>query len=471
MSRTTTDRRTTDRTTRDRTTRDGATDRRSAPVTRPTPRPQPALLLVGGANPLPSSVDIVTRAIEEARTRGIRVHLIHREAALARTPEVNALADAVSAVEPDDPDACERWLRDRLAAGERFDLVLGLRDEVQESVARCAAYVGAPGNPVEAVRRTRNKDACRAALAAAGFRQPAVRLCTSSEEASAFLRESRGPWVVKPRDGMASIGVRKVSDVSELPSALAELPDPGLFLVEEFVEGPEYSVEGVLLSTGPKVLAVTAKETLPPPHFVEIAHVLPAELPETTRQEIDHEVTAALTALDLSFGVFHVELWLTRAGVVLGEVHVRPGGDWLHRLLTHAIPDLELFGLLYDDHLALPERAAPTLAATRAAAVRFLAPPPGRLVEVDGWEAVAAHPSVLDARLTTAPGDTIRPVRQSGDRAGFIVVGERTAAQAHALATALAESLRFRTAEPVPLPPAPERTRSAARATALPTAH
>ncbi|MFJ7044991.1 ATP-grasp domain-containing protein [Streptomyces sp. NPDC101112] len=453
-----------------RTTTDHATaDHRTAPATA-QPTSPPTLLLLGGANPLPSSIDIVTRAIEEARSRGIRVHLVHRAAALARTAEVNDLADAVSAVEPDDPEACERWVRDRVAAGERFDLVLGLRDEVQESVARCAAYVGAPGNGVDAVRRIRNKDACRAALAAAGFRQPAVRLCGSREEASAFLRESRGPWVVKPRDGMASIGVRKVRDVTELPPALAELPDPDVFLVEEFVEGPEYSVEGVILSTGPKVLAVTAKETLPPPYFVEIGHVLPAELPESTRAAIDREVTAALTALDLRFGVFHVELWLTEGGVVLGEVHVRPGGDWLHRLLTHAVPGLELFGLLYDDHLGPPGRAASSLEPTRGAAVRFLAPPPGRLVDVDGWGAVEAHPSVLAAGLTPASGDMIRPVRQSGDRAGFIVVGERTPARAQALATTLADSLHFHTTDPQQ--PAPEgRPRSTPRTPAVPTAH
>ncbi|MFF7974913.1 ATP-grasp domain-containing protein [Streptomyces sp. NPDC007905] len=432
-------------------------------MNRPAPSSQPSLLLVGGANPLPSSIDIVTHAIEEAQVRGIRVHLIHREAALAATAEVGALADAVSAVEPDDPERCERWVRERLAEGERFDLVLGLRDEVQESVARCAAALGTPGNSVEAVRRTRNKDACRAALAAAGFRQPAVRLCTSVEGAQAFLTESRGPWVVKPRDGMASIGVRKVRGPSELPSALDELPDRNLFLVEEFVEGAEYSVEGVILSTGPRVLAVTAKEVLPPPHFVEIGHVLPAELPEDTRAEIDRQVTDALGALELRFGVFHVELWLTGDGIVLGEVHVRPGGDWLHRLLGHALPGLELFGLLYDDLLGRPGQARHPVA-TRAAAVRFLVAPPGPLAGVDGWDAVRDHPSVLRAELTAAPGDVLAPVRQSGDRAGFIVVGERTPTRARALATHLAASVRFRTGPP----PSRGRMRSAAPTAAAP---
>ncbi|MBK3580227.1 ATP-grasp domain-containing protein [Streptomyces sp. MBT65] len=406
----------------------------------------PSLLLVGGANPLPSSVDIVTLAIEEARARGIRVHLTQTRSALARTAGVGALADAVFAHDPDDPELCEPWLAERRAEGVRYDLVLGLRDSVQESVARSGEWLGVPGNPPEAVRLTRNKDACRAALAAAGFRQPAVRLCTSAPDAAAFLRHSRGPWVVKPRDGMASIGVRKVLGPDELPAALAGLPDPDLFLVEEFVEGPEYSVEGVVLSTGPKVLAVTEKEVLPPPHFVEIGHVLPAPLPPDTRAEIDRQVTAALTALGLRFGVFHAELWLTGAGVVLGEIHTRPGGDWLHRLLTHAIPGLELFGLLYDDALGRRGPRPPATTATRGAAVRFLVAPPGRLTAVDGWEELLAHPSVLHAELTVAPGDMISPVRQSGDRAGYVVVGAPTPEAARETAARLADSVRFRSA-------------------------
>jgi biotin carboxylase len=428
------------------------------------PSASPSLLLVGGANPLPSSVDIVTRAITEARRRGIRVHLTQTRAALARTAEVNALADAVSALDPDDADACERWLAERHAEGARYDLVLGLRDGVQESVARSAAYLGVPGNAPDAVRRTRNKDACRAALAAAGFRQPAVRLCASADDAAAFLRKSRGPWVVKPRDGMASIGVRKVLGPDDLPAAIAALPDPTLFLVEEFVEGPEYSVEGVILSTGPKVLAVTEKEVLPPPHFVEVGHVLPAPLAPEVRQDIDQQVTAALRALGLRFGVFHVELWLTGDGVVLGEVHVRPGGDWLHRLLAHAIPGLELFGLLYDDLLGLGPLPA-DLTATRAAAVRFLVAPPGRLTAVDGWDGILAHPSVLHAELTVSPGDVIAPVRQSGDRAGYVVVGAPTPEAARALAAELAGSLRLRTAPPAePGPRGTERGRVTADA-------
>jgi biotin carboxylase len=286
------------------------------------------------------------------------------------------------------------------------------------------------------------KDRCRAILGAAGFRQPAVRLCAGIDDAIAFLGSSKGPWVIKPRDQTASIGVSKIQDVSELAQAMAELTDKSSFLVEEFVEGREYSAEGVFIGGMPTVLAVTAKEKLPPPHFVEIGHVLPAELEDAAREEIELTTGAALIALGLGFGVFHAELWLTDDGVVMGEVHPRPGGDWLHVLLSHAIPGLELFGLVFDDALGLPP--ACDLTPTRGAAARFLAPQqPGRLVRVEGWEAVLAHPAVLHAELNVDIGAELGPVCQSGDRAGVVVVGAERADLARQLAEELAASVRF----------------------------
>ncbi|MFJ3794337.1 ATP-grasp domain-containing protein [Kitasatospora sp. NPDC090091] len=410
--------------------------------------PTPAqLLLVGGVRAVPLGLDMAELALDQAHTRGLRTHLTNQEAVLAATPDVTRRAGAVSAVDFALPGESAAWARTRAGAGERFDAVLALQEMAQVAAAETAEALGLPGNPPEAVRRVRTKDACREALAAAGFRQPAVRLCADRPEAEDFLRASTGPWIVKPRDAMGSTGVSRVTGPADLPAAVALLPGEGPFLVEEFVQGAEYSVEGLFLDGAPVVLAVTEKEKVEPPFFVEIGHILPAELPEATRQEIEQQVAQALTVLGLRSGGFHVELWLSPDGVVLGEVHGRFGGDWIHRMLAHAVPGLELYGLIYDDLLGrpLPDRAA--LRPVRAAAVRFLTPPPGRVVAIDGWAEAAGHPDVLLADLAVAPGDTVRPLRTSGNRVGALVVGADTPDQARKLARELADSVRF-TVEP-----------------------
>jgi len=405
------------------------------------PERAPGLMLCGGASTVPLSVDVAEMALAQAAKRGLRTLVTNQEATLAATPAVTGAATAARAVDFEDPAASSAWARQAAAAGEEFDLVLGVREMAQAATAEIAAALGLPGNPPHAVHRVRNKDLCRAALAEAGFRQPQVRLCRDAAEAAEFLRQVGGPWVVKPRDQMGSEGVSRVNDAAGLVRAIAELPTPGPFLVEQFVEGPEYSVEGVFLDGVPTVLAVTEKEKSEPPYFVELGHVLPAPLPADTSERIGKEVGAALLALGLRYGLFHVELWLSPDRIVLGEVHVRNGGGWIHRMLAHAIPGLEMFGLVYDNALGrpVPEVTAPT----RGAAARFLTAPPGRLIAIEGWDEVLDNPAVLYAELTVRPGELIRPLRSGEDRLGAIVVGAANAEDARALVRELAARVRF----------------------------
>ncbi|WP_405984770.1 ATP-grasp domain-containing protein [Streptomyces sp. NBC_00872] len=411
----------------------------------------PCLLFVGGAGNATLAVDVVETAMRQARARGLRIHVTNQEATLAATPTVGALADAVSVVDFERPGESAAWAREQAAAGAKFDIVFGVREMAQEAVAEVADALGRPGNPPHAVHRVRTKDEARAALAAAGFLQPAFRVCEDPAAAVEFLAGSTGPWVVKPRDAMGSEGVTRIDSRAELDDALAFLPGEGAFIVEEFIEGPEYSAEGVFIDGVPHVLAITSKELLPPPNFFETEYVIPALLPEAARLDIEKQVVAAFAELELRYGQFHAELWLTERGVVLGEFHVRNAGGWIHRMLAHVIPGLEWFGLVFDDVLGRPiDKEA--LKPVRGSAIRFPTPPPGRLVAIEGWEEVLAHPALLHAELAVAPGDIIEPHRSVENRVALIAVGADTPAEAQKLVRALDASVRFIT-EPVTHPP------------------
>ena len=406
---------------------------------------KPTLLFVAGARALPFSVNMAEAVLAQTAARGIRTIVTTTAPVLAATPSIVAAADEASVVGYTDPRENAEWARRRVAAGERIAAVFALLEMAQVAAAETAAAIGVPGNPPEVIRRIRTKDACRTALAAAGFAQPAVRLCANAADAEDFMRDAPGPWIVKPRDAMGSIGVSLVSSAADLPEALALLPDAGTFLIEEFVPGTEFSIEGIFLDGQPHFLAVTTKEKTSPPLFVETAHAVPADLPEPQREEVEEVVSAALLTLGLRVGAFHVEFWLTPGGVVLGEVHGRLGGDWLYLMLEYAIPGLEVFGLVIDDMLGLPRAPGPPRP-TRGAAMRFLTPPPGTLVAVEGWDEVRAHPAVLHAELLISHGAEIPLVHSSRDRAAVIVTGAETSTRAREIAEELALSVRFVTA-------------------------
>ncbi len=400
------------------------------------------MLLVGGAGPSPLGIDIAVTLIGQAASSGLRTHIIGRDPDLESTRRACELADDVSVVDFLDTGACVDWAVGQEKLGHRFDIVFSMREVAQETTAEIASALGVAGNPPEAIRLVNAKDACRQRLVAAGFRQPRVTLCRDEREAQRALADIGVPCVVKPRSKAGSEGVSLVTESAGLTAALERIPGDEPFLVEEFVEGTEYSVEGLFRQGKPEILAITAKDKFPPPGFIERGHALPAALPHDEHVHICENVRRALLSAGLRFGLFHAELWLTPHGVVMGELHARQGGDYLHLLLSAAIPGLEMFRVVFDDALGRPPREA-TYRPTRAAAIRYLAPPPGRLESLTGWQRASSHPAVLMAGIIVAPGDEIPPYTSSDDRVAAIAVGADTVGDATRLARELTESVRF----------------------------
>ncbi|MBW5422718.1 ATP-grasp domain-containing protein, partial [Streptomyces sp. BG9H] len=353
------------------------------------------LLLVANTAPTPWERDVIRRLSEQARGRGLAILGVDTPDNLRTAlPEEQSRVDETVALDVHDVHACRSWAADRRGA---FDAVATIRELSVLPAAWMARELGLPGNDPEAVLRIRCKDLCRERLREAGLPQPLTARCRDLREAERFLAESgAGPWVVKPRDGLAGIGVSVVRGAADLPAAVAkfsELPSvmdplgpPDSFLIETYVEGEEYSAEGVLVDGKPEVLTLTRKGKSE--GFLETSHRVPSGLPETRDKEAREAVARALTAVGITRGIFHVEFWNTPEGIVLGELHDRGGGDYIHALVEHSRPGLELYGRLLDDLLGNAPGLVPPV--TRAARVQFLFPPTGRLRAVHGWDELAA---------------------------------------------------------------------------------
>ncbi len=427
--------------------------------------PSRRLLLLGGASD-PAGNDVLT----QTRARGVEVCLVDTPTNLAAAPGLVAAAAEVVPLDYTDVTACVGWARERSGL-QPFLGVYGFREPAVESVAEVAEALGLPGNPVAAVRRVRDKHACRRALADLGFPQPDSALCSGPQEVRAFLAGTGpGPWVIKPPDGWGSAGVCLLRDPADLDAALTHLargrtslvgelarqgidhspPGAGAeeILVEQFQSGQEYSAEGVMVGGRPVLLAITRKTTTGPPHFVEIGHALSAELGPGCRERVQRTLAAALPALGLRWGVLHVEFWLDGDRVVLGEVHVRPGGDFIH-VMTQHVTGVELHGAVVDQLLdGGPDPSQWQV--RRGAAVRFLVPPAGRVTSIDGWDEVRTDPRFLTGRLTLRPGDRVRALRSSADRSTLVVAAAATAAQAAREAARLIARLRVEVSADLP---------------------
>ena len=184
----------------------------------------PVLLLFGGAYSIGGTYSNTGwMCVHQARSRGLKIWLTDTEENLANSPELAAAADQVTPLSYRDREACVAWSIEQ-ARTTSFVGVYSYREFAVETVAAVSEALGLPGNALADVERVRNKLACRQALRARGFRQPAIALCSSLQEAQAFMAaHPSGPWIIKPPAAMGSAGVSLVGDMAELEQAMSYL--------------------------------------------------------------------------------------------------------------------------------------------------------------------------------------------------------------------------------------------------------
>ncbi|GGS40511.1 ATP-grasp domain-containing protein [Streptomyces badius] len=334
--------------------------------------------------------------------------------------------------------------------------VAGVTSSSEYFVATAAAAAVALGRPAPdpaAITRCRDKARQRAVLAAAGVPVPAFRTVTDPAAAVAAAEEIGLPVVLKPTRGSGSVGVRLCHDRREVADWAAGLfgaanerglPGGDEILVEEYVSGPEFSVE----TFDDELVGVVGKLLGEKPYFVEIGHDFPARVPAAERDALAACARAALGALGLGWGAAHTELRQGAHGPVVIEVNPRLAGGLIPELARVAL-DFDLVHALVarvaGTRRGLPGRGAGGAeeAGARHAAIRFvLTPGAGVVTSVEGLAEAAAAPGVTSVTVAAEPGDTLRRRHSFQDRLGHVLARGADGAEAAARAESAAGLIR-----------------------------
>lgn len=333
--------------------------------------------------------------------------------------------------------------------------VLTWDETALELTAAVAEKLSLPHMSPGAAARCRDKYATRTLLDEAGL--PAVRygLAHSAAEAQGIAASLGYPVVVKPRALAGSIGVVLASGPDEVRAAftLADgaefgvLPTGHGVLVEEFLDGPEISIDSVVSGGRVRCVHVAHKRLGFAPYFEEVGHLVTGWADEPWADAVRDLVVGAHEALGVELGVTHAEVRLTASGPRLIELNGRLGGDlipYVGRLATGI--DLVLAAA----ELAVGGDPDPTPTRHGAAEVRFVYPGhDGTVVAVD-VSAAAALPGVVHVAALAAPGAMLLlPPRQAVPRVAAVVVA---AADAAGCAAALAAAVPAVTATVDPVP-------------------
>ncbi len=181
------------------------------------------------------------------------------------------------------------------------------------------------------------------------------------------------PCVVKPCRGGGKTGVSYVENASDFLKAMdyAEMAGKSDMLVEEYVSGKELSVESISFHGVHYVLQITDKDSSSAPHFVELGHHQPAQLPVAVREKIHRVVPHLLSAIGYTDGASHIEMKYDGDKLYLIEVNLRGGGDQISNKLVQLSTGIDYLKCMIDVALDCFEKPEP-LVSTAYAGVYFL---------------------------------------------------------------------------------------------------
>ena len=361
---------------------------------------------------------------------------------------------AVEALNPDglltldfrDPADCARRVA-AFAARRPIAAAVGVDERTVVAAAAISAALGLPSNPPGAAVAAWHKPTMRRRLAAAGVRQPGHRVFARDDDPAEVARAVQFPCVVKPTFLAASRGVIRADSFAGLVDAWtrlgrllrrADVERSGgklarEVLVEDFVPGREFALEGLLRDGRLEVLALFDKpDPLDGPFFEETIYVTPSRLPRQDQDAIREVVARGASALGLAEGPVHAEVRLSPEGPSVIELAARTIGGLCARTLRFGT-GLSLEELVLRAALRLP---LPSVERERCAAGVLMIPIPGAgvLESVGGIESARAVPGVVDVAISAHPGERLVPLPEGSRYLGFVFSrGEEPAAAEAAL--------------------------------------
>ncbi len=284
------------------------------------------------------------------------------------------------------------------------------------TVQYLAEELGLPGNSRECIRNSTNKASMRLAFQEAGIPVPFFKTVEAGEKYS----PQSYPVIVKPTDRSGSRAITKVYKEEDLADAVMNAVSQSFekkAIIEEYIEGAEYSVETISYNGCHTCLAVTKKYTTGSPNYIEVAHIQPAPLTEEMENRVKKLVFRALDALGIVCGAAHSELRISKKGEIrIIEIGSRMGGDCIGSDLVPLSTGQDFVGMVVDTASGKP----PVLkeADRHVAAIRFLMNENDEKLLAELQE---KHPDKL--RKVVIEGEAKKAdIVDSGSRPGFFIL-------------------------------------------------
>lgn len=340
-----------------------------------------------------------------------------------------------------------------IAREQHVDGVIHPCSEVSMNVmGRINDELGLAGITKEQAIRATNKHLMREAFEKGNAPSPKSILTDSAEDAWEHLQNDFSTdGILKPSRNSGSRGIAKVvrdmnkaDFINAYNIALNESRDKSV-LIEQFIEGPEFSIEIIVWNGKVNVLTVTDKKTTGAPHFVELGHNQPSCYSKEDVETLKAAAVAGVKALGVNNCACHAEAKLMNGKAYLMEIGARLGGDFISTELTHLSTGIDMVAAAINVALGIEPNLS-VKEEPKGACIRYFCPKPGRLISVSNTE-VLDDPHVYKKEIYVHEGDIIPEVTSSLSRSGHVIVIEKTPQKAIELAERLIREVKFDTVE------------------------
>lgn len=301
-------------------------------------------------------------------------------------------------------------------------------DMPMRSIAAACESLGLSGISFETAVKSTDKGEMIKCFEENGVEHPWYFILSAPDALDDVKERITFPCITKPTDNSGSRGVMLIHSEQELREAVgysSENGRSGAVIVEEYMQGPEVSVEVITIDGEPHVLQVTDKLTTGAPHFVEMGHSQPSRLAEDDLKKIRDLASRAVKAVGIKNGPAHVEIILTENGPKMVELGARMGGDCI---TTHLVPLSTGIDMIEATiKIACGEKPDIEPKFEKGSAIRFLDAPCGTITAIEGAEQAAKLEGVREISFTKGVGDTVGEIGSSTDRVGFVIAQSDTA--------------------------------------------
>lgn len=300
-------------------------------------------------------------------------------------------------------------------------------DMPMRTVAVVARELNLVGITDDTAVKATNKAFMREALQADGVPVPMFFRVSSKHDylqAVEAIRVAGYRCIIKPADNSGSRGINLLADfehetIEKAYEYSKRSSRSGDLMVEEFMEGPEVSVETLSVMGECHVIQITDKLTTGAPYFVEMGHSQPSQLSEKIKEKIAEVAIAANHAIGIENGPSHTEIKVTKDGPKIVELGARLGGD---NITTHLVPlstGVDMVECCI--RIALGVKPDLNIKFHKGSAVRYFKVSQGKIIGIEGISDAEKIEGVKQISVVHGIGESLNGIRSSGDRAGFII--------------------------------------------------